>query len=109
MNLVLSLIAFIPWEAQLVFALVALAGLVFLVFTWFGLTAARTLAVWGTGAAFALALLARAFQKGQSHEIDRAEKAADKAIGKANEARARAERSALDGRLRDDDGFQRRD
>ncbi|MDF2994489.1 MAG: hypothetical protein K0R27_126 [Xanthobacteraceae bacterium] len=105
----MNLIALIPWEAQFVLALIALAGLSFLAFTWFGFGVARTLALWGAAAALALALLSRAFQKGQSHEIDRANRVADAAIRKAGAARARAERDALDGRLRDDDGFQRRD
>lgn len=105
----MNLIALIPWQAQLALALIALAGLSFLAFTWFGLSVARTLALWGAGATLALALLSRAFQKGQSYEIERADQAADAAIRKADAARARADRSALDGRLRDDDGFQRRD
>lgn len=105
----MSFIALIPWQVQLVVGLALLAGLCFLALTWFGPGAARTLALWGAAVAFALALLSRAFQKGQSHEIDRANRAADAAIRKAREARAHAERDALGGRLRDDDGFQRRD
>lgn len=105
----MNLVAIVPWEVQLALGLAVLAGFCFLAFSWFGPGVARAIALWGAAAAFALALLSRAFQKGQSHEIDRANRAADAAIRKAREARAGAERDALGGRLRDDDGFQRRD
>lgn len=105
----MNLLSLIPWEAQLGVGLVVLAGILYLVATFFGFSAARTAAIWGGAALAAFIFLSRAFQKGQTYEIDRANKAADNAIQRANEARARAERDALSGRLRDDDGFKRRD
>jgi hypothetical protein len=105
----MNLLSLIPFEMQVGLVVLALAGLVYLVFIFFGLGAARTAAIWGSAGAAILLFASRAFRKGQSYEIDRANKAADKAIRKANEARARAERNADAGRLRDDDGFKRRD
>ena len=104
----MSLISLIPFELQLLIFGVVLALLVYFVFVTFGLTAARAAAIWGAAGAAILLFLSRAFRKGQSYEIDRANKAADKAIRKARDARARSERESDGGRLRDDDGFKRR-
>jgi acyl-coenzyme A synthetase/AMP-(fatty) acid ligase len=105
----MNLIALIPFELQVALAVLALAGGIYLVFIFLGLGAARTAAIWGSAAAAILLFASRTFKKGQTYEIDRANKAADKAIQKARDARARSERESDGGRLRDDDGFKRRD
>ena len=105
----MNLLSLIPWELQFAIGLIGLAGALYLVATFFGFSAARTAAIWGGAALAAFIFLSRAFQKGQTYEIDRANKAADKAIQKARDARARSEHESDGGRLRDDDGFKRRD
>lgn len=105
----MSVLSFIPWELQALLALLALGGLLYFITVTFGINLARTVAIWGGAALAVLIFISRAFQRGQRYEIDRSNKAADDAISKANQARARADRDADSGRLRDDDGFQRRD
>lgn len=105
----MSVLSFIPWELQALLGLLALGGLLYFIVTMFGISVARTVAIWGGAALGVLIVISRAFQKGQRYEVDRANKAADKAIQKANDARARSDRDAVGGRLRDDDGYQRRD
>lgn len=105
----MSVLSFIPWGLQALLGLLALGGLLYFIVTMFGISVARTVAIWGGAVLGVLIFISRAFQKGQRYEVDRANKAADKAIQKANDARARSDRDAVGGRLRDDDGYQRRD